>query len=89
MGKLDDAKRLAVLKYRRWVKWCENMRIWLPQKDYEEMKRITCSICGKAKQNPQIYFGEEICGNCKNELDPNGVYDKQIKGRMGFKGGAR
>jgi len=86
MAKLDDFQRIRILTRTRWKKFCENLRLWISQKDYEEMKRTLCPVCGKNLNDSQIYFGENICGKCKHDLDPQNIYEKHIKGKMGFKG---
>ena len=83
MGKIADYEFLvSKLKNRKFVK---RGALLVEIRDQEEMKKYYCPICAKPKIDPQIYFGEEICGQCKHDLDPDGIYDKKLSGKKGFK----
>lgn len=87
MGKLSDAEKLMELRKTQYRRYLERSLIHLSFKTYLEMRLMTCPTCGGPLKDPKIYFGDKVCGECKHNLDPMGIYDKHLKGKVGFKSG--
>lgn len=85
MSKLEDAHRIKFLLHRRWKTYCDNLRLWISPKDYHEMKRTMCPMCGQNIKEPVSYFGDQVCLQCRQKADPNNLYQKNLQGKMGFK----
>ena len=83
MAKIADQQYItSKLKKRRFKRFGT---ILIEEREHKEMMDNFCPGCGKTKLDPIMYFGEEFCGPCVAELDPNKIYEKRIKGVKGFK----
>lgn len=83
MSKIDDHRVLKHLKKTEYARKL-GRQIYLPKSEYVEMKTETCGLCGDSKKDPVIWFGESFCRKCVESKDPDGIYNREIRGRRGF-----
>jgi hypothetical protein len=91
MSKISDFRLLKYLRSTEFVRRLNNnnaeKNIILSKKDFVDLKTNYCGLCGKRKVDPVKWFGEEFCRSCVEKNDPDGVYQKELKGKRGFSHG--
>lgn len=65
MGKISDYQRIKQLRnLRKPNELVQHGGLIVQRKVMEAHKARWCGICGKEKNNPRVYYGEEFCGDC-------------------------